>query len=55
MILTALPVLEAESTLNSLFKPVTNEDSIYNMAMLVYEDEAVARKMVRVFADSKSK
>lgn len=52
MILHAQPILEAEAKLDELFSPRISEDSIFNMAMLVYEDEAIAKKLVKVYAES---
>ena len=54
MILAALPVLEAESCLNELFKPAINEDTVYEMAMRVHEDEIYAKRLVKIYADSKA-
>ena len=55
MIFMSIPHLEAEATLDMLFQPAINEDSIYENAMLVYDDEERAKKLVKIYADTKSK
>ena len=44
--------MEAEERLNSLFKPGIDEDEIHRLAMLVYEDESVAKRLIRIYTNS---
>ena len=54
MIFAALPILEAEEILDSLFVPAISEDLIYDLAMTVHQDEIKAKQLVKVYATSKS-
>ena len=55
MIFEALPILEAEDILDSLFVPSISEDLIYDLAMTVHNDETKAKQLVKIYASSKSK
>lgn len=54
MLFQAMPVLEAEERLNSLFKPGIDEDEIYRLAMLVYEDEDYAKRLIHIYTSHNS-
>lgn len=54
MIFAALPILEAEEILDSLFVPSIDEDTIFDLAMTVHEDETKAKQLVKAYADSKA-
>lgn len=54
MIFQAMPYLEAEERLNSLFKPGIDEDEIYRLAMLVYDDETYAKRLIQIYTSSQN-
>lgn len=54
MIFQAMPYLEAEERLNSLFKPGIDEDEIHRLAMLVYDDEAHAKRLIQIYTSSQN-
>ncbi len=54
MIFQAMPYLEAEERLNSLFKPGIDEDEIYRLAMLVYDNEDHAKRLIRIYTSSQN-
>jgi len=47
-----MPILEAEERLNSLFKPGIDEDEIYRLAMLVYDDKDYAKRLIHIYTSS---
>ena len=52
MIFQAMPYMEADERLSSLFKPGIDEDEIYRLAMLAYEDDAYAKKLIKIYASA---
>ncbi len=53
MILLAIPYLSAREELDNLFQPEVTEDRIYKLAMLVHEDDAKAKQLIKVFVESR--